>query len=366
MSVFTHPEFDNHQHLSFHCDPKTGLRAIIAVHNTSRGPALGGCRMFPYSSDDEALTDVLRLSRGMTYKSALANLDLGGGKSVIIGNPREHKTEELLESMGRFLESLGGLYIAAEDSGTSVPDLKVMGRHTSHVAGISSRPGFDGKPSSGDPSPATAYGTFVGIQSAVKHKLGRTDVNDLEGLTVAVQGIGNVGYRLARHLTDAGAKVSVFDIHQDYVERAVEELGATAVSAEDILFLPVDVLAPCAMGAVLNDESIPRLQAPIVAGAANNQLSRASHDQSLWQRGILYAPDFVINAGGIIDIHYERIGADPAIVRKHVESIGDTLDEIFTRSARDERPTGEIANQLAEERFEHHHNHQPVGASNPG
>ncbi|SFR61313.1 leucine dehydrogenase [Marinobacter daqiaonensis] len=354
MSVFTHAEFDNHQHLSFHCDPETGLRAIIAIHNTSRGPALGGCRMFPYGSDDEALTDVLRLSRGMTYKSALANLDLGGGKSVIIGDPRKHKTEALLESMGRFLESLGGLYIAAEDSGTSVPDLKVMGRHTANVAGVSPRPGFDGRPSSGDPSPATAYGTFVGIQSAVKHKLGRTDPNDLEGLTVAVQGIGNVGYRLARHLRDAGAKLSVFDIHRENMNRAVDELGATPVGAEEVLFLPVDVLAPCAMGAVLNDESIPRLQASVVAGAANNQLYRTSHDHSLWQRGILYAPDFVINAGGIIDIYYERVGGEPDVVRQHVENIGETLDEIFTRSARDGRPTGQIANQLAEERFEHH------------
>jgi leucine dehydrogenase len=353
MSVFAHPEFDNHEHLAFHCDPKTGLRAIIAVHNTSRGPALGGCRMFPYGSDEEALTDVLRLSRGMTYKSALANLNLGGGKSVIIGDPREHKTDALLESMGRFLENLGGLYIAAEDSGTSVADLKVMGRQTAHVAGVSTRPGFDGKPSSGDPSPATAYGTFVGIQSAVKHKLGRTDPNDLEGLTVAIQGVGNVGYRLARHLRNAGARLSVFDIHRANMDRAVDELGATPVGADEILFLPVDVLAPCAMGAVLNDESIPRLQAPVVAGAANNQLYRAGHDLALWQKGILYAPDFVINAGGIIDIHYERIGAEPAVVRRHVESIGDTLDEIFTRSQRDLRPTGEIANQLAEERFEH-------------
>ena len=354
MSVFTHPEFDHHEHLSFHCDPETGLRAIIAVHNTSRGPALGGCRMFPYQSDEEALTDVLRLSRGMTYKSALANLDLGGGKSVIIGDPRKHKTDELLESMGRFLESLGGLYIAAEDSGTSVPDLKVMGRHTSHVAGVSSRPGFDGKPSSGDPSPATAYGTFIGIQSAVKHKLGRTDPNDLEGLTVAVQGIGNVGYRLARHLREAGAKLTVFDVHQQNMDRAVDELGATPVNSEEILFQSVDVVAPCAMGAVLNDDSIARLQAPIVAGAANNQLHRDSHDHALWQKGILYAPDFVINAGGIIDVHYERLNAEPSVVLSHVKTIGDTLDEIFTRSARDELPTGQIANQLAEERFKHH------------
>ncbi|WP_166267205.1 Glu/Leu/Phe/Val family dehydrogenase [Marinobacter caseinilyticus] len=350
MTVFTHPEFDNHEHVSFFCDPDTGLRAIIAVHNTSRGPALGGCRMFPYASDEEALCDVLRLSRGMTYKSALANLNLGGGKSVIIGDPRQHKTEALLEAMGRFLDQLGGLYIAAEDSGTSVADLKVMGRHTAHVAGVCERPGFDGKPSNGDPSPATAYGTFVGIQAAVKHKLGRSD---LDGLTVAIQGIGNVGYRLAEHLKDAGAKLWVYDIHQEQMDRAVDELGAMPASADDILYLPVDVVAPCAMGAVLNDRSIQRLQTTIVAGAANNQLAHASHDQALWQRGILYVPDFVINAGGIIDVYYERNGPDPEAVRTHVESIGHTLEEIFTRSASDGLPTGLIANRLAEERFKH-------------
>lgn len=348
MTVFTHPEFDHHEHLTFCCDPETGLRAIIAVHNTARGPALGGCRMFPYASDEEALRDVLRLSRGMTYKSALANLNLGGGKSVIIGDPRQHKTEALLESMGRFLEQLGGLYIAAEDSGTSVADLKVMARQTTNVAGIQDRLGFDGKPSNGDPSPATAWGTFVGLKAAVKHKLGR---NDLEGVKVAVQGIGNVGYRLARHLTDAGAKLWVYDIHQDQMDRAVEELGATPATAEEILYLPVDVVAPCAMGAVLNDQSIARLQASIVAGAANNQLANPIHDEVLWKHGVLYAPDFVINAGGIIDVYYERTGPDPDAVRKHVDTIARTLQEIFERSDRDGLPTGQIADQLAEERF---------------
>ncbi|MBQ0832325.1 Glu/Leu/Phe/Val dehydrogenase dimerization domain-containing protein [Marinobacter sp.] len=348
MTVFSHPEFDNHEHLSFFCDPETGLRAIVAIHNTSRGPALGGCRMFPYASDEEALRDVLRLSRGMTYKSALANLDLGGGKSVIIGDPRKQKSEALLEAMGKHLEGLGGQYIAAEDSGTSVPDLKVMGRHTKHVAGIVERTAFDGQPSNGDPSPTTAYGTFVGLRAAVKHKLGR---EDLTSLKVAIQGVGNVGYRLAQHLKDAGAELWVYDIHQENMQRAIDELGANAASANDILFLPVDVVAPCAMGAVLNDESIPRLQATIVAGAANNLLQRPDHDQALKDRGILYAPDFAINAGGIIDVFYERTGASPEEVRAHVEGIGQTLSEIFVRSDSSGIPTGAVANTLAEERF---------------
>ncbi|XOZ32839.1 Glu/Leu/Phe/Val family dehydrogenase [Halomonadaceae bacterium KBTZ08] len=348
MSIFSHQEFDNHEHLSFFTDPETGLRAIVAVHNTNRGPALGGCRMFPYASDEEALRDVLRLSRGMTYKSALANLDLGGGKSVIIGDPREHKSEALMATMGRCLEKLGGHYIAAEDSGTSVPDLKVMGHHTQYVAGIKERQGIDGTPCNGDPSPATAYGAFIGIQTAVRHQLGR---DSLEGINIAVQGIGNVGFRLARHLHNAGARLWVHDIHQENMDRAVAELNATPADSEEILYLPVDVLAPCAMGAVLNDQSIDRIQANIVAGAANNQLARPEHDAALHQRGILYAPDFVINAGGIIDVFYERQQPEPETVRQHVESIGDTLAEIFTRSARDAQPTGTIANQLAEERF---------------
>ncbi|WP_409522688.1 Glu/Leu/Phe/Val dehydrogenase dimerization domain-containing protein [Nitrincola sp. MINF-07-Sa-05] len=346
--VFSHPEFDQHEQVCFFSDPDTGLKAIIAVHNSNRGPALGGCRMWPYASDEEALRDVLRLSRGMTYKSALANLDLGGGKSVIIGNPREHKSEALLEKMGQYLESLGGRYIAAEDSGTSVPDLKVMGRHTSHIGGVTEQIGIDGKLNNGDPSPATAYGTFVGLKAAVKHRLDRDDLN---GLKVAVQGVGNVGYRLAQHLHAAGAELYVSDIHEDQVARAVKELGATAISAEKILDLDVDVLAPCAMGAILNDHSIPTLKAKVIAGAANNQLEAERHDAQLMERGILYAPDYAINAGGIIDIFYERTGYDAAKVRAHIESIGDTLSEIFYRSALSNIPTGAIANKLAEERF---------------
>ncbi|WP_432470718.1 Glu/Leu/Phe/Val dehydrogenase dimerization domain-containing protein [Amphritea sp. HPY] len=348
MSVFSHSEFDNHEQVVFCHDEATGLKAIIAIHNTNRGPALGGCRMWHYTSDEEALNDVLRLSKGMTYKSALANLDLGGGKSVIIGDPRKHKTEDLLAAMGRFLERTGNQYIAAEDSGTSVPDLQVMGRETANVAGITERTGIDGLPCNGDPSPATAYGTFIGLKTAVQYQLDRTD---LKGLKVAIQGVGNVGYRLAEHLHDAGAELFVTDIHEEQVQRAVSELGATAVSQNEILSLNVDVIAPCALGAVLNDESIPLIKAKVVAGASNNQLASQRHDLMLRERGILYAPDYVLNAGGIIDIFYERIGHEHTKVRAHIETIADTLTEIFRRADAQDRPTGEIANELAEERF---------------
>ena len=348
MSVFSHNEFDNHEQVVFCHDESTGLKAIIAIHNTNRGPALGGCRMWNYVDDQEALNDVLRLSKGMTYKSALANLDLGGGKSVIIGDPRKHKSEELLKAMGRFLERTGNQYIAAEDSGTSVPDLQVMGIETNNVAGVTERTGIDGLPCNGDPSPATAYGTFVGLKAAVQYKLDRTD---LTGLKVAIQGVGNVGYRLAEHLHKAGAQLFVTDIHEEQVEKAVRELGATAVSQKEILSLDVDVLAPCALGAVLNDDSIPLIKAQVIAGASNNQLAAQRHDLMLRERGILYAPDYAINAGGIIDIFYERIGHEHNKVRAHIETISDTLMEIFRRADLQDRPTGEVADELAEERF---------------
>ena len=348
MSVFNHPEFDAHEQINFFHDEKSGLKAIIAVHNSNRGPALGGCRMWNYASDSEAITDVLRLSKGMTYKSALANLDLGGGKSVIMGDPRIHKTQQLLEMMGKCLERMGGRYIAAEDSGTNVSDLKVMRQHTEYVAGILEHPGILGQASNGDPSPATAYGTFIGLKAAVKHKLG---TDELKGLKVAIQGIGNVGYRLAEHLHSAGAELYVTDINSAQIDKAVNLLGAKAVTAAEIHMLDVDVLAPCALGATLNDETIPSIKASVIAGAANNQLARAEHGIALKERGILYAPDFAINAGGIIDIFYERTGYVPEKVLAHINQIADTLNIIFQRSDELGLPTGQVANQLAEERF---------------
>lgn len=347
MAVFSLSDFADHEQVVFCSDDKSGLKAIIAIHNSNLGPALGGCRMWPYATEEEAVRDVLRLSRGMTYKSAMANLKLGGGKSVIIGNPRTEKTPELLAAFARALEQLNGRYIAAEDSGTSVADMKTMAQITRHVAGIVDKPSDTGT-RSGDPSPATAFGTFIGIKAAVKNKLGR---DSLEGLRVAVQGVGNVGFDLARQLREAGASLWVTDIHRESLTLAAEELKAVVVPPDEIFGLDVDVFAPCAMGAVLNDQTIPQLKAAIVAGASNNQLAEARHGAELMKRGILYAPDYVINAGGIIDIYHERIGFDRDVLIPHIEGIYDNLMEIFERARTEERPTGEVADAIAEERF---------------
>ena len=348
MAVFSLSDFADHEQVVFVSDDKSGLKAIIAVHNSKLGPALGGCRMWPYATEEEAVRDVLRLSRGMTYKSAMANLKLGGGKSVIIGNPRTHKTPELLAAFARALEQLNGRYIAAEDSGTSVADMKYMTQFTQHVAGIHDKPS-DAGTRSGDPSPATAYGTFIGIKAAVKERLGR---DSLDGLRVAVQGVGNVGFDLARQLKEAGAQLWVTDIHREPLVQAGKELGATVVAPDEIFGLDVDVFAPCALGAILNDSTIPQLKASIVAGAANNQLAEARHGVELMKRGILYAPDYVINAGGIIDVYHERIGFERAALIRHIEGIHDNLMEVFERARAEERPTGEVADAIAEERFQ--------------
>ncbi|AWI75618.1 amino acid dehydrogenase [Parazoarcus communis] len=347
MAVFSLSDFADHEQVVFCSDDKSGLKAIIAVHNSNLGPALGGCRMWPYASEEEAVRDVLRLSRGMTYKSAMANLKLGGGKSVIIGNPRTEKTPALLAAFARALENLNGRYIAAEDSGTSVEDMKYMAQFTSHVSGIVDKP-TDGGTRSGDPSPATAYGTFVGIKAAVKAKLGR---DSLDGLRVAVQGVGHVGLDLAQQLKAAGAKLWITDIHRESLAEAAKVLGATVVAPDEIFGLDVDVFAPCALGAILNDQTIPQLKASIVAGASNNQLGESRHGLELMKRGILYAPDYVINAGGIIDVYHERIGFDRSALVGHVEGIYDNLMEVFERALKEARPTGEVADAIAEERF---------------
>jgi len=348
MSVFAMPDYDNHEQVVFFHDKETDLKAIVAIHDTTLGPSLGGTRMFPYSSEDEALTDVLRLSKGMTYKSALAGLKLGGGKSVIIGDPKTEKTQEKLAAFGRMLNRLGGMYIAAEDSGTSVEDLQYVGQFTKHVAGVEEKTDESGHAKTGDPSPATALGCFLGIKAAVEHRLNKSD---LKGTSVSIQGMGHVGYYLAKHLHEAGANLFVSDLDKDKLEQAKQEFNATIVHGDEIISQPVDVFAPCAMGAILNEQSIQMLQAPIVAGSANNQLAVDHIGDKLHEMNILYAPDFVINAGGIIDVYHERGGYDPVAVKTHIEGIYDTLKEIFTRSSANNRAPCHIADELALERL---------------
>jgi leucine dehydrogenase len=338
MSVFSAPAFDNHDEVCFASDADSGLRAIVAIHDRSLGPAVGGCRIYPYASDDDALDDVLRLSRGMTYKSALAGLPLGGGKSVIIADPRRDKTPALLAAMARFVDGLGGRYVAAEDSGTSVEDLRLMARYTPFVSGI------QGSEHGGDPSPSTARGVFLAIRTALRHRLGS---EDLTRVRVAVQGLGHVGQRLARLLADAGAEVLVADIDAERSKSVADGIGSRAVDADDILFADVDVLAPCALGGVLNEDTIPRLRTGIVAGAANNQLRDVGDAARLADRGILFCPDFLINAGGIIDVHYQRNDLDRAALDAHLQCIGDRLAQVLERADRTQQPTNIIAEAMA-------------------
>jgi leucine dehydrogenase len=351
MSVFDHHEFNAHEQVVHLHDRDTGLQAIIAVHNTTRGPALGGCRMWPYPSADEALADVLRLSRAMTYKSALAELPFGGGKSVILGDPARDKTPALMLAMGRAVDSLGGRYVAAEDSGTSVADLGRMSSVTKHVVGIARVSGWDDRERDGDPSPATAYGCFVGIQVAVAERL---SLGSLSGVRVAIQGVGNVGRHLAELLDNAGAKLIVSDINAEHTRFAAERFGAKVVAAESIFDAQVDVFAPCAMGAIVNDDTVGRLNASIVAGSANNQLAQDRHGDALAERGILYAPDYAINAGGIIDVASEYAGYDPHLVRERLDGIGDTLRAIFAQSSKTGMSPHRVADQLAEQRLRGH------------
>ncbi|MFT5839182.1 MAG: leucine dehydrogenase [Flavobacteriales bacterium] len=347
MSVFEHSEFDGHEHVAFYQDKNTGLKAIIAVHNSNLGNALGGCRMWPYSSDEEAIRDVLRLSKGMTYKAAMAGLKQGGGKAVIIGNPRTEKTPEKMLAMGNFIDSLSGKYISAEDSGLTVDDLKLMGKQTQYVSGIQAKYHINSEPADGNPAPSTAYGVYVGLKASVEHSMS----SELEGIKVAIQGLGNVGMRLAKHLYKQGAKLYVTDIHPENIEKALLEFSAIAVNPADIYDLDVDVFAPCAMGAILDKENIARLKVKVIAGAANNQLAKEEYGQLLADKGILYAPDYVINAGGIIDIYHQSITSSDKELRDHIEKIKDTLLEIYSRAQSKKIATNIVANQIAEERF---------------
>ncbi len=345
MKLFNNSNFDAHEKVVFVNDAATGLQAIIALHNTRLGPGLGGCRIYPYASVDAALTDALRLSRGMSYKSALAGLPLGGGKSVIIGDPQTVKSERLLAAMARAVNDLGGAYIIAQDSGTTVEDMQTMAQHTVHCAGGKSVRTPAGEVAL-DPSPYTALGVYKGLEAAVQFRFGR---RSLSGLSVAIQGLGNVGYGLAEYLHAAGARLFVQDINAANVQRAVAKLGASELVGDQIFRHKADVFAPCALGGVLNDHSVDQLNCAIVAGAANNQLVTPAHGHKLAERDILYVPDYLLNAGGIIAIHHARAGDSD--LKQPVERIGDTTMELLQRAKYAAERPETIADRMAEERF---------------
>jgi leucine dehydrogenase len=339
--MFHHPDFDDHEQVVFARDVTAGLRAIVAVHSTVLGPAFGGCRMWPYRDDAEALTDALRLSRGMTYKAAICELPYGGGKSVILGDPRQAKTPALLRAMGQVVDRLGGRYIIADDIGTTLADLRVMREVTAHTAAATL--------AAGQPLPVTAYGVFQAIRAAVEHALGR---HDLEGLRVAVQGLGAVGLPLCRYLADAGAALVVTDLDQARVAGAARAFDAMPVEPDAIYAQPVEVFAPCALGAVLNDRTVPLLGARIVCGGANNQLAEACHAAALAARGILFVPDYIANAGGVIDFHQERIGDDaPDAVLGAVARIHAITSDVLEGAARAGETPLQVADRIVLERL---------------
>lgn len=321
-------------------DPESGYRGIVAIHSTRLGPALGGTRFWSYATDDEAIVDALRLSRGMTYKNAVAGLNLGGGKSVIIGDNRTNNREAIFRAHGRLVESLGGRYITAEDVGTSTSDMDFVHLETDHVAGLAGK--------SGDPSPVTAHGVFRAIQASAKERWGS---DDLHGKTVAIQGCGSVGRYLAGELNEAGAKLIVTDIDPERAKRVAAETGATIVGTEEIYGVKADIFAPCALGGIINDETIPQLQVEIVAGGANNQLLEPRHGDVLEEKGIMYTPDYVANAGGVINVYGEVAGWDTAHALNKADEIYDTVLGVFEIAKADHIPSYEAADRLAERRL---------------
>ncbi len=341
MNVFDHPEFDLHEGVHFFDEPASGLRAIIAIHSTALGPAAGGCRFWHYEQSDDAVTDVLRLSRGMTYKNAVAGLPFGGGKAVILKGPGARATPELFRAFGRAVDSLGGRYVTAEDVGVAVEDMRNVRMETPYVSGLPQ----EGAAAGGDPSPWTALGVFQGIEAAVRHRLERDSV---AGIRVAIQGVGHVGHHLAKMLSDAGAELVIADVSRENLARAHDSFAATEVAPRDLLFTDVDVLAPCALGNVINSETIPGIRASIIAGAANNQLAVAADGDRLMERNILYAPDYVINAGGIVSVAHEYFeqGSEDE-VRENVGRIPERLNRIFAESSTSGEATNRIADELA-------------------
>ena len=331
-----------HEQVLFCNDEATGLKAIIAVHNTVLGPALGGTRVWAYNNEMEALNDVLRLSRGMTYKNAISGLNLGGGKAVIIGDARTIKSEALFRRFGKFVNGLAGKYITAEDVGVSPLDMNYVSMETQHVVGLPGK--------SGDPSPVTAYGVYMGMKAAAKIQFGS---DSLTGKKIAVQGVGHVGEYLVKHLTEEGALVSITDIHEDTLSRVAQTYGAKIVAPKDIYDIDMDIYAPCALGATINDDTLSRLKCSVIAGAANNQLmDEQKHGVEVMKKGIIYAPDFTINAGGVINCFSEVQGLSAAWAHSKAEEIYTTIHSIVKRSQDTQIPTYQIANKMAEERIE--------------
>ncbi|MBI3005270.1 MAG: Glu/Leu/Phe/Val dehydrogenase [Ignavibacteriales bacterium] len=344
-NTFEELERRDHEQVVFCSDKKVGLRAVIAVHNTTLGPSLGGTRMWMYTSEEDALRDVLRLSRGMTYKAAIAGLNLGGGKAVIIGNPEKDKTEGLFRTYGRFVDTLGGRFITSADVGTEVRDLEWIRMETRHVTGVSRLLG-----GGGDPSTVTGFGVYVGMKACAHEVFGS---DSLKGMKVAVQGAGKVATYLCEHLAKEGAKLFITDIQEKRARAAVKRFSATYIKPEKIFETQADIFAPCALGGILNDESIPKLKCRIVAGGANNQLlEEKKHIQMLMDRKILYAPDYAINAGGLINVASELEGYNEERVLKQAEGIYGILQQIFQIAREEKVPTSVAANKLAEYRIQ--------------
>jgi leucine dehydrogenase len=343
MSIFDAAEFDEHEEVVFINEPAVGLRAIIAIHNTTLGPALGGCRMWPYTKDTDAIRDVLRLSRGMTYKAAILDCGLGGGKSVIIGDSYTDKTPQMLQAMGRWIATLDERYIVGEDIGTNPTDMKEIRNETRCVSCLREEDG-----GYGDPAPLTALGVFSAMRAGIEHSFGS---DDFSGLRVAVQGIGNVGTNLCQLLHEAGAKLTISDVNPDRLDEMGKTFGANIVEADDIYSVDAQVFAPCAMGAILNDTTIPQLKAKVVAGAANNQLDESRHGQMLAEQGITYLPDYVANGGGLISCAAEWYRSDPAEISGQVRKIYNTSLSILERASANGTTPAEAADTIAAERI---------------
>lgn len=342
--LFSQLQSYEHEQIVVCSEPSVGLKAIIAIHDTTLGPALGGTRMWPYNNEQEAIRDVLRLSRGMTYKAAISGLNLGGGKAVIIGDPRTDKTEEMFRAFGRFVDSLGGRYITAEDVGIDVQDMEWVNSETKYVTGIPKSLG-----GSGDPSPVTAFGVYMGIKACCKKAYGSESV---KGRSIAVQGAGHVSTYLCRLLAEEGAELKVCDIYEDKVKELAEEVDAEVVDPDSIYSLDVDIFSPCALGGVINDDTIDHFDCDIIAGGANNVLDEEEkHGQMLLDRGILYAPDYVINAGGLINVASELEGYNPDRAHDKASRIYDTILDILEYSEENNTPTFVASNILAEERI---------------